>query len=156
MSFIVSFTQFIIHTTHNQSSHMSCRLCTSGREFDHRDFWDMAQDEFFRAESKVVGSSLSNKQLSKYKFRNGIYYFIGRITNDNSFKQKDLDSVPFLYTHTLAGHLPIVLINSPILYSLVMYIHCKKIPHIGVERMVKEVFKEVMVPKLTPPAYTGF
>jgi hypothetical protein len=146
MSFIVSFTQYVIHTTHSQSSHMSCKLCTSEREFDPRDFLDMARDEFFRAESKVVGSSLSNKQLSKYKFRNGIYYFVGRITSNNPFKQKDLDSVPFLDTHTFAGHLPVVLIDSPILYSLVMYLHCKKIPHVGVERTVKEVFKEVMVP----------
>ena len=49
MSFIVSFTQFIIHSTHYQSSHMSCRLCTSEREFNPRDFLDMARDEFFRA-----------------------------------------------------------------------------------------------------------
>ena len=49
-------------------------------------------------------------------------------------------------THTFAGPLPVVLIDSPILYSLVMYIHCKKIPHVGVERTVKEVFKEIMVP----------
>ena len=146
MSFILSFTQFIIHTTHNQSSHMSCRPCTSGREFDHKNVLDMAQDEFFRAEAKVVGSSLSNKQLSKYKFSNRMYYFIGRITNDNPFKQKDLDSVSFLDTHTFAGHLPVVLIDSPILYSPGVYIHCKKIPHVGVERMVKEVFKEVIVP----------
>ncbi len=39
MSFIVSFTQYVIHTTHSQSSHMSCKLCTSRGSLILEIFW---------------------------------------------------------------------------------------------------------------------
>ena len=146
MSLIIAFPQLLSHRTHTESPKISCNLCISGKGFDPRDFFQLAREEFFRCESKVVKSSLSSKQLSKYKIINGIYYFIGRLAKENPFRFKNLDSVPFLDTHSFAGPLPVVLVDSPILYSLIMNIHCKKLPHAGVEITVKEVFKEVMVP----------
>ena len=145
LSYIISFPQLILHSLHKNDKVQSCLVCTKLGDFDPRDNLNDARKILFRYESKVVESSLTAGQLSKYKLIDGIYHFVGRLVKENPFRFKDLDQIPFLDTHTFSGPIPVILIDSPIIYSLIMFIHCKKIPHAGVEMTVKEVFKEVMV-----------
>ena len=57
-----------------------------------------------------------------------------------------MDKVQFLDKHEFSGPVPVVLLDSLILFSLIMHIHNIKLPHPGVENTVKEFFKEIMVP----------
>ena len=55
------------------------------------------------------------------------------------FKFADLDFIPFLDAHEIVGHLPVVLFDSPILYSYIMMIHLTRIHHAGVDITIKAV-----------------
>ena len=85
--------------------------------------------------------------MNNYFLKDGIYYHQGRFTADNPFRFKDLDQVPFIDAHIITGRTPVVLSDSPILYSMIINIHCKLVPHAGIELTVKEVLKDVMVHK---------
>ena len=61
------------------------------------------------------------------------------------FKFADLDFVPFLDVHEITGHLPVVLSDSPILYSYMMMIHLTRIQHAGVNITVKTVSNKINV-----------
>ena len=61
------------------------------------------------------------------------------------FKFADLDFVPFLDVHEITGHLPVVLSDSPILYSYIMMIHLTRIQHAGVDITVKAVSNKMFV-----------
>ena len=43
------------------------------------------------------------------------------------------------------GEIPVVLVDSPVLYSYLMAVHTKIKPHSGVEPHVKEIFKKFLV-----------
>ena len=47
------------------------------------------------------------------------------------FKFTDLDFILFLDIHEITGNLPVVLSDSPILYSYIMMIHFSRIQHAG-------------------------
>jgi len=147
ISAILAFPQVLFHRKdHKSLINSECRLCSDLKDPDYRDNYQLAKEVMFRYETSVVKESLSPKQLAKYREHNGILYFTGRLTKENPFTFVDLDKIPFLDTHEFSGPIPLVLVDSPILYSLIMQLHNKKVPHAGVEITVKEVFKEVMVP----------
>ena len=51
------------------------------------------------------------------------------------FKFSDLDFIPFLDAHEIVFHLPVVLFDSPILYSYIMMIHLTRIQHAGIDML---------------------
>ena len=63
------------------------------------------------------------------------------------FKFADLDFIPFLDAHKIIGHLPVVLFDSPILYSYIMMRHLIRIQHAGVVITIKAVSKKMFVPE---------
>ena len=63
------------------------------------------------------------------------------------FKFADLDFIPFLDIHEITGNLPVVLSDSPILYSYIMMIHLSRIQHAGVDVTVKAVSNKMFVPE---------
>ena len=147
ISAVLAFPQVLIHRKNHKSLMDSeCRLCSDLKDPDYRDNIQLAKDVLFRYETNVIKESLAPKQLVKYKETEGILYFTGRLTKDNPFTFVDLDKIPFLDTHEFSGPIPVVLVDSPIVYSLIMQIHNKKLPHAGVEITVKEIFKEILVP----------
>ena len=147
LSVVKAYPHIIIHDRldHKISLSEECIPCLYPMTSDYRDCMKQAKNYIFKYETQIALKSLSPKQLKKYTLTDGILYFYGRLSKDNPFKFKDLDNVPFLDSHEISGPLPIMLIDSPFLYSMIMYIHCRKLPHAGVEITVKEIFKHVLV-----------
>ena len=141
-----SFT-FIQSCLHNlgrcRSLYEKCIFCNPTA--DSRDNRDASKNALFRNEAIMIKTYIDEKRLKKFLLENGIFYFKGRLTEDNPFKFCDLDQIPFLDAGKIIGHLPVVREDSPILYALVLDIHLRRTPHAGVELTVNEVFKEVFV-----------
>ena len=143
---MIGFSQRLAHKTKHPVKVFPCIICTrDGISIDSRDNVQRSKDYLFKYESRVIQKSYNKKQLNKYFLKDGIYYHQGRFTIDNPFRFKDLDQVPFIDAHIITGPTPVMLCDSPILYAMIINIHCKLIPHAGIELTVKEVLKEVMV-----------
>jgi len=145
LNIVLKFREVLKHKTTHKYSVQGCELCHPKKSRDPRNNHQESKDIMYRFETKRLKGTLSKKQLEKFEFYQGILYYESRINKENPFKFKDLDKVPFIDAHTIKPYLPVVQKDSPILYSLVIYIHCKSTPHVGVERTVREVFKEVFV-----------
>ena len=145
LNIVLKFRSVLKHRTCHKYSVQECEICEPVKIPDPRKNHQESKDTLFRFESKRLSKSLSKKQLEKFTWNQGILYYQSRISEENPFKFKDLDMVPFIDPHVVKPYLPVVQKDSPILYSLVIFIHCRSTPHIGVERTVKEVFKEVFV-----------
>ena len=146
LNIVVDFPCILKHKSQHEINHSTdCLYCIYSENPALIDFGDKAKQVLYRYETQVALASLSSKQLRKYTLKDNILYFFGRLSKDNPFRFKDLERIPFLDSTVISGPTPIMLSDSPILYSLLMYIHCKKVPHAGVEITVKEICKEVMV-----------
>ena len=77
----------------------------------------------------------------------GILYQQGRIALENQLKTQDLDGCKFLDFIEIGQPVPVVLEDSPVLYSYIMLIHNKINPHAGVETTKRDVYKKMRVPK---------
>ena len=63
------------------------------------------------------------------------------------YKFADLDFIPFLDAHEIVGHPPVVLFDSPILYSYIMMIHLTRIQHPGIDITIKAASNKMFVPE---------
>ena len=61
-------------------------------------------------------------------------------------RTQDLDGCKFLDFMEIGQPVPVVLEDSPILYSYIMWIHNKINPHAGLETTIREVSKKMRVP----------
>ena len=145
LNIVLKFREVLKHKTTHKYSVQGCEICHPEKSRDPRNNHQESKDIMYRFETKRLKDTLSKKQLEKFEYYQGVLYYESRINKENPFKFKDLDKVPFIDAHTIKPYLPVVQKDSPILYSLVIYIHCKSTPHVGVERTVREVFKEVFV-----------
>ena len=121
------------------SLYEKCIFCNPNT--DSRDNRDASKNALFRNEAKMIKTYIDEKKFKNFLLENGIFYFKGRLTEDNPFKFCDLDQIPFLDAGKIIGHLPVVREDSPILYALILDIHLRRTPHAGVELTVNEVFK---------------
>lgn len=96
-------------------------------------------------ETIQVKLSINPRKLKRFYEKEGILHFKNRIVKENQEQSKNLDNLKFIDKHKIVGDLPIVRVNSPLVYSLVMYIHCQTTAHAGIETTVREVFKEFFV-----------
>ena len=145
LNIVLKFKECIIHKTFHGYSVVDCRRCQETESKDPRDNHQKSKDILFKNESKLIAETLSSKQLSRFTENEGILYFRSRILNENPFKFKDLDRIPFFDAKLIRNPLPVVMNDSPLLYSLVISIHCSSTPHAGIESTVREVFKEMFV-----------
>ena len=146
LNIVVSTYHLWSHRIHHRdATNKDCLYCVNLKYPELIDFEYKAKQVLYRYETQVAIKSLSTKQLRKYTLKDNILYFFGRLSKDNPFRFADLERIPFVDSKSFSGPLPIMLSDSPILYSLIMYIHCRKIPHAGVEATVREIVKEVMV-----------
>ena len=74
-------------------------------------------------------------------------YYQGRTAQENQLKTQDLDGCKFLDFIEIGQPVPVVLEDSPVLYSYIMWIHNTINPHAGVETTVKDMSKKMRVPK---------
>ena len=102
---------------------------------------------FFLYESRVIRQSFKPEQIKKFECIDGVLCYRSRFMDKTQFKFADLDFVPFLDAHEITGNLPVVLSDSPILYSYIMMIHFTRIQHAGVDVTVKVVSNKMFVPE---------
>ena len=124
----------------------SCIICEKGYSR-----WEPNEDEngaekyLFEYESRIVRATLKKAVLERFLDENGIVYADGRLSAEFQFRVEDLDNIQFIDKHEIIDKKPLVLADSPVLYSYVMYIHTRVIPHAGVECTVKEVSAKMRV-----------
>ena len=140
LKLVIKFTKIIQHRKHQTSKNKSCHICNNEELKD----WD-AEQVLFKYETQVVKATMKPEKLKAFKEQEGILYHQGRITSKNPFRIKDLDQVPFLDIHEFPGKVPVVLVDSPVLYSLLLAIHTKIGPHAGTEITVKLISNKVKV-----------
>ena len=92
----------------------------------------------------MIKNSIKKQNLERYFEQDGILKFQVRFARDNPVRFADLDSIPLLDSHLITDPIPIVRKDSQMLYSFIIEIHCKRVPHAGVETTVREVLKEMM------------
>ena len=102
---------------------------------------------FFLHESRVIRQSFKPEQIKKFECIDGILCYRSRFMDKTQFKFADLDFILFLDIHEITGNLPVVLSDSPILYSYIMMIHLSRIQHAGVDVTVKAVSNKMFVPE---------
>ena len=126
----------------------NCNLCKLGEHrWDPRNEEKKAEQYLFRWESKRVQSTMKPRELDRFIIQEGIVYDKGRLSPEFQFKTSDLDQVGYLDKHEILGQVPVVLPDSPVLYSFLMYIHTKSNLHASLEVTVREVHKKMKVVK---------
>ena len=133
------------HKTQHKTIKPNCQLCEGQGEYDWKENQDRVRNHILQQETIQVKLSVNPKKLKKFYEKEGILHFKNRIVKENQDKPKDLDNLKFIDKHKIVGDLPVVRVNSPLVYSLVMYIHCQTAAHAGIETTVREVFKEFFV-----------
>ena len=71
----------------------------------------------------------------------------GKNFAEKSTENPNLDGCKFLDFIEIGQPVPVVLEDSPVLYSFIMWIHNKINPHAGVETIVRDVCKKMRVPR---------
>ena len=69
--------------------------------------------------------SIVFKQIPRNK---GNFVLLWKITEENPFRTQDLDDMLFLDMYEFAGKIPVVMMDSPILYSFLIEIHLTQKP----------------------------
>ena len=133
------------HTTLHKTIKPNCQLCKGKGEYDWKENQDRVRNYMLQQETIQVKLSINSRKLKRFYEKEGILHFKNRIVKENQEQSKDLDNLKFIDKHKIVGDLPVVRVNSPLVYSLVMYIHCQTTAHAGIETTVREVFKEFFV-----------
>ena len=136
------------HKVHAQSKddNPDCTFCTSDDQGTRQvAFIKQAEDYLFRKESEYILSTVPKKKLKSFQLDGRILRFSGRLSEENPFRFRDLDSVPFLDAHEIVGTVPVVLADSPVFFSFLMAVHMKIVPHAGVVTTMREISKKMLV-----------
>ena len=125
----------------------TCILCTSPSMSDLTGALQTRAEQYlFREESSWIKQVLPKSKINKFVEIDGVLHLSGRLSEENPFRFRDLDSVPFLDAHEFTGLLPVVMSDSPIFFAFLMAIHTKIMPHAGVITTMREVSKKMFVP----------
>ena len=145
---VLKFVLFAKHAVHKKkgTSTEDCPLCLHSKEsaLESR-LWSMAEEYLFRQESERVRQVTPERKLKKYIEKDGILYFSSRLAEENPFRFRDLDSVPFLDSQEIIGMLPVVLADSPVFFAYLLAVHTKIVPHAGVMTTMREISKKMLV-----------
>ena len=133
------------HVKENKQD-QNCILCKAlTRSEQLNAFEEEAEKDFFRHESRHIMKNQRKTKYQKYEMKEGILYFSGRLTQENPFRFRDVDDVPFLDASEIIGIVPVVLSDSPLFYAYLMAVHTKIFPHAGVVTTMKQISKKMLV-----------
>jgi hypothetical protein len=137
-------------TSYSHSKHLiqdeKCRICVLGdHRWDPRNEIEKAEQYFFSWESERVKRTLKPKEMQRFIVDEGRVYDEGRLSPEYQIRSQDLDQVGFLDKHVIVGRIPVVLPDSPVLYSYLMYVHMKTSIHASLETTVKEIHRKMRV-----------
>ena len=117
-----------------------CQICeTIKTKWEFRTDELNAEKYLFRYETQVIKKCMKTKQMQEFEEIDNILLYQGRIAPENQLRTQDLDGCKFLDFMEIGQPVPVVLEDSPILYSYIMWIHNKINPHAGVETTIREV-----------------
>ena len=134
----------------NHKNHLipiiECDMCRLGvTVWDPRTNEDAGESYFFRYETQVIKKTIKPKLLEMFQEDQGILYDHGRLSAEFQFKTQDVDGPEYIDKHEILEKTPVVLVDSPILYSYLMYIHTIILPHAGVEITIKQITLKMRV-----------
>ena len=75
------------------------------------------EKSLFRYEARVIKGSMKLEQVQEFEEIDEILYYQGRIAQENQLKTQDLDGRKFLDFIEIGRPVPVVLEDSPVLYS---------------------------------------
>ena len=75
---------------------------------------EQVENYLFRQKTLHIKLMMPKKKLDRLVLKDDILYFSGRLSEENPFRFRDLDSLPFLDSHEITGLLPVVLSDSPV------------------------------------------
>ena len=116
-------------------------------KWDPRNETEKAEQYFFSWESERVKRTLKPTEIQKFIVDEGRVYDKGRLSPEYQIRSQDLDQVGFLDKHVIVGRIPVVLLDSPVLYAYLMYVHMKTSIHASLETTVKEIHRKMRVVK---------
>ena len=137
---VILFTKLVRHKLHGEVRSFTCSVCEEEEVTDQE-----AEMMLFRYETKIVKKTLKPEKIKQFTEEDGILYHQGRLSAENPFRSEDLDGIPFLDFYEFSDKVPVILIDSPVLYSLVMAVHTRVKPHSGIEISVKTISNKVKV-----------
>ena len=77
----------------------------------------------FRYETQVIKRCVKTEQIQEFEEIDSIFFYQGRIAQENQLKTQDLDRCKFLDFMEFGQPVPVVLEDFPVLYSYIMWIH---------------------------------
>ena len=120
----VIFCKKIYHKVGHKASVPDCNWCNpTSKQSEPRMFNNMFKSILFQYETRVIWKSEKPSHLEKYEESSNILMFKERISLNNPFRFKDLDSVPFIDAREITGPVTIILIDSPILYFIYYHLY---------------------------------
>ena len=105
-----------------------------------------AEKYLFRYETQVIKKCMKDEQIQEFEEIDNILFYKGKIAPENQLRTQDLVGCKFFDFKEIGQPVPVVLEDSPVLYSYIMWIHNKINPHAGVETTIREVSKKMRVP----------
>ena len=145
ISYVKATSKILTHRKHLIPT-SSCEICKLGEDkWKPNEDEKGAEDVLFRYETSVIKTTVKKSILQRFLEKDGIIYADGRLSAEFQFKTEDLDDVKFIDKHEIMDDIPVVLNDSPVLYSYAMYIHTLVNPHAGVESTMKEIHKKMRV-----------
>jgi hypothetical protein len=143
LSRILEWVDNLTHSTwHHHKANTKCPLCTPAIKENYN---QKAEQLIFRYETDTIKKS-NKLKLSKYSEVDGVLTFSGRLAQENPFRFRDLDGVPFLDAPEITGPVPVVMAESSVFYAYLIAVHTKIAPHAGTVTTMREVSKKMFIP----------
>ena len=173
MTILLKFAHYRIHCGHNTSKRHAlaksiaskCQVCRctnknqagivtrARKEVSSLNFFKVAnkwlgEDYLFRTATKeLLVLEKQEKLEKKFAFKDGIFYFTGRLDQQFPVVTADLDINVFFDNAEFKSVVPVVSSSSPIFYAYLMLVHDKLRPHSGIELTYREISKKMHVIK---------
>ena len=125
----------------------NCIICEGGdNPWNPTESEKEVEKSLFRYETRVIKECLKTEQILKYEETEGILFYQGMVNSENQLRTQDLDGCKFFDFMEIGQPVPVVLEDSPVLYSYIMWIHNKIYPYARVKATVRDVCKKMRVP----------